>query len=220
MNFRMIINYDKKYLFVHIPRSAGTNLYNVLSGEKYDITNKNSKIFKGGPPDPGGHYFTRKIISSHEDGGYDIKDFTIFSIVRNPYDRLHSEYWMREEWNKNTVVSKFQTWLLNPTEPPAHAGWDIGDSWNKQPQKTCMLDWLTDIDGNIIVDHILRYENLMEELKELSKIIDEPNLLNISREKRNNSPTRPSYKQAYTEGMINFVKEFHKKDLEFFGYEF
>ena len=226
----MIINFDKKYIFVHIPRTAGTNLYDVLRGETYEYPNPDSKIFKQGAP---GHLFARKLIAVLEDSGYDIKDFTIFSIVRNPYDRLHSDFWMRlshvnpetldalslandASWNRSKP--KFETWLLNQIEPPPHARWDINDNWKKQPQKTCMLDWLTDRDGNIIVDYILRYENLKEELKRMSKIIDEPNLVNISREGRNNSIERPSYKQAYTKEMVNFVKIFHKKDLNYFKY--
>ena len=71
--------------------------------------------------------------------------------------------------------------LLHQIEPPPHARWDIGDNWIKQPQKTCMLDWLTDRDGNIIADYILRYENLRRrQPTSMSKIERRTNISLIS----------------------------------------
>lgn len=67
----MQYNSKKKYLFCHIPKTAGRSIENVLFGKTY-----------------GGHY----KLSQFNKFLTDYNEYYKFTIVRNPYDRLVSTY--------------------------------------------------------------------------------------------------------------------------------
>jgi len=199
----MIINDEKKYIFIHVPRTSGTHMYHCLSGDKYD-----EREF--------GHIFSRKIKEQFP-GQW--KHYFKFSIVRNDFDRLHS-WWFNRRYIRKSINQDFEEWLLRDPIPAIdiHANWDILNSWETGAQRTSQLDWTRDSDGNIIVDQIIHYENLKKDLQLLEKNIG-VSFKDMPRRGPNNSVNR-NYKNAYTAEMIEFVEEYHSASLKEFGYEF
>lgn len=201
----MIINKEKKYIFIHIPRTSGTNLYECLSGKKYDESGL-------------GHIFARNIRARHRS---EFESYYTFTIVRNDYHRIYSWWFNRKYLKRNTNLS-FNDWLFRfPPKPnDIHSNWDIKNCWRLQSQRTCQMEWITDNNGDIIVDHIVRYENLKEDLKKLGKIIGvsfwKMPRYGINNPKENKNKFN---KNVYTPEMIEFMKKHHGKSIEYFGYE-
>lgn len=65
----MIINHERKYIFVHVPKTGGNSIYDVL-----------------GTQSPGGSHQKAK----HKKAKY--PDYFTFGFVRNPWDRMVSLY--------------------------------------------------------------------------------------------------------------------------------
>ena len=105
---------NKHILFIHIPKSGGSTLSKVLQNEDWDesfcIRNKplrNIKYLNCSP-----QHFHNEIIKEI----FNINKFEkIFTIVRNPFERLKSEYY----WQlKQKIISNIspQDWLNNILE--------------------------------------------------------------------------------------------------------
>ena len=100
----------KRVLFVHIPKTGGTSL------EKYMASFSPLRLFSHGVPHVSKctpqHYRAQDIKSLMGDGFFDYS----LAIVRNPYDRIESEYRMRaqianEQFFKGLL--RFSEWVEN-----------------------------------------------------------------------------------------------------------
>ena len=81
---------DKILLFIHIPKTGGTSVEKVLSDAGGVEALRDSVLIPGMPCTP--QHFHAAILESLLPRG--LCDFA-FTIVRNPFDRLASEYKMR-----------------------------------------------------------------------------------------------------------------------------
>ena len=129
----MFINHEYGFIFIHIPKNAGTSIRNSFELEGYD-----QKVAKKRyPHDPSSKI--RKYC-----GEESWNTFFKFAIVRNPYDRLVSYYHFHKSPQYNYPARantfKFNEWI------------DRGLDSNMRKTQTWYLD------ENI--DYIGRYENL------------------------------------------------------------
>ena len=200
----MIINREKKYIFIHIPRTSGTNLYSCLSGNKYD-----EKAY--------GHIFARRIRVLFPK---EFDSFYKFAIVRNDYERLHS-WWFNRRFLRNSTELDFKKWLLSTNDSKSiHTQWAY-KGWKMPAQQTSQLSWITDDNGDIIVDKVIHYENLKKELRQLKKVIHE-DFKDMPRYGLNNPKKlkRKNYRDAYDAEMMAFMFKYHYDSLKHFGYDF
>lgn len=97
-----------RILFIHIPKTGGTSIENMLK--------KHTKMTFFSPIPPP----NLKICPQH----LQINDFRMllngchwdwqFSIVRNPYDRIESEYhYTARMFYKNGGIANFSEWIIN-----------------------------------------------------------------------------------------------------------
>ena len=77
------------------------------------------------------------------------------------------------------------------------------------------LDWITDDNGEIIVNHILKLENINEDFMKLKNKINLQ--LNLSVPHVNKSE-HDHYSKYYTDKTKNMIEEIHKREIEMFGY--
>jgi len=142
----MSICHQRKLIFVHIPKNAGTSIHSLLNTNPKDLILTDQKWIK---------------YKNHF-GKY-WEDYTTFSIVRNPISRFISfyKYWKMIE-NLDYDINKFLD-KLDEIETPIK---------NTQSWFICDND-------KIMVDVVVRYENLYEDLKKIQ--IDGIPHLNISR---------------------------------------
>ena len=93
---------EQKVLFIHIPKTAGMSITETLNQSfglpEYDDVNY-EKIAEQ-------HYLLRDLEEKEA-----LDDYFIFSIVRNPWDRMVSEFEWRKRFNLEGGRSSFKSFL-------------------------------------------------------------------------------------------------------------
>lgn len=130
-----------------------------------------------------------------------------FAFVRNPWGRLVSEFSYRMQKRQDIIKS----YGLNNQSSFEDYICAIRDR-NKIIQQK---DYVTDIEGNIIVDFIGRLENIEDDFKKICKIIG----VSCKLEKTNKS-VHKDYKQYYDSMSKKLVEKLYKEDIELFNYSF
>lgn len=186
--------------FVHIPKNGGTAVEkaalkgNILWGAE-------KKKF----PFDGLSTWWHNPEQRH-DGSY------TFAIVRNPYDRIVSEYNYKvfNPFCKNDP-DKLNQWIKNKFSAINHLP-HIHDN-HFVPQ----YKFIFDKNGNKKVDFVLNYENLKNEFNELMKMFNLPVFL--TDEKINKKKCNLTSDDLNEESKM-LIKQYYKKDFELFNYNF
>jgi len=188
----MIINKELKFIFVHVPKTAGNAVE--VSLPKCDKSHRGEKHI---------------LLSDTKK-----RDYFAFGFVRNPWDRMVSLYHFRcQKDNQNHKFDQQRlidlgfekcllTGILGINTPP----WD-------QPSLNMTNDAMTWLDG---CDYIGRYESLQSDFDIISDRIG------IERKQlpHTNSSKHQDYREYYSQEMIEYVAETHSRTIETFGYVF
>ncbi|WP_206484691.1 sulfotransferase family protein [Thalassotalea sp. G2M2-11] len=231
----MISTFDN-CLYIHIPKTAGQSVESVfleragLSWEEREVMllkpNSNPEL---GPPRLA-HLTTQEYL----DYGYltkeELNKLFKFTIVRNPWDRLVSEY--RYKQHKYT----FKDFLFKhfPEEGVDDYREHNGIYRHVMPQ----YQFVYDNNDNLMVDFVGKFENLKEDFATITKQLcgsplDLPHknktqntsyvhslkkkLLLSNPEK--NKPSS-SYKDYYDNESKEYVQKLYMKDIAYFDYSF
>lgn len=148
----------------------------------------------------------RELVSPAQWEGY-----FKFAFVRNPWDLLVSGYQYQ-----TTVLTREQR-ALNPDVAELLARTrDFSDVVRYYPMiRSDMTSFITDEQGQVIVDFVGRFERLEEDFAYISSRIgiDVP----LSHENRSE---RASYREYYTPETRDIVARHFARDIERFGYVF
>ena len=209
-----MISHKGKFIFIPVRRAAGTTISKTL--EKYcnDKLNEEIDDFKK-------NLFNRGILSSTKFGETvfgdwykDIekyKDYFIFTIARNPWDRLISGYFYSQLGYKylGRECSSLEEFLDNlPTRESNYTWWF-------HITRT-LSEMLIDKDGNYIADFTIRFENLQADF---SKVCEKLKFENIKLPLLNKTKHK-HYSTYYNEKTRKIVAEKFSKDIEIFNYTF
>ena len=154
----------KTLKFLHIPKTGGTSIEEAAHdaglnwGAHDPHLNLESYNSLGTTYHQPLHQMTDR--SAYE---YLIENFDFFCVVRNPYEKCVSEFYCPWESGapvKDTTQDYFNMFIQKRIQE----GW-TSDHWSPQSR------FVFDSDGKQIIKHVLRYENLAKEFKELSRII-------------------------------------------------
>ena len=219
-----MIDHDIKCIFIHIPRTAGSSISTALTqrkkeGERFEhrARVKQDKI-----------HFT--VEQAQKKFGMDTwNEYLTFAFVRNPWDRLVSQYqWRLAKGERDVAKRNFKEWVTWRWE-----GWL---NWLENPRKvirgvpqlghrdravvlTKAFDEIYDEkEDKILVDFVGRYENLREDIETLcGKLgVDQDILL----PHKHNAKNRPHYTEFYDDETIEIVRKFYKNDIEVLGYKY
>ena len=201
-----MISFKHKFIFIHIPKTAGISIsdalkeysedevtfhktpYNVINNDgTQGIYMKSSRW----PGFAGLHYFHASVDDLYKRMGDEIFSFYIFACVRNPFDRIISQTSFINGIHSIPLI------LHNFSLP--------------KPQ----LEYLK-IDGKVVANRIIRFENLQEDFNLTCKDIGLPELNLVHK----NRSDRADYRQYYTEQMKDMVYRLYKDEFDYFGYEF
>jgi chondroitin 4-sulfotransferase 11 len=184
-----------EFLFVWINKTAGVSVTSALGIDK----------------DHYNHYTAmelREVV-----GARDFENMFKFCFVRNPWDKVVSEFRFRIWTYQNELTSdaSFAEWvrLAYVDKDPAY------HDWPKMflPQ----LEWLTDEKGQVAVDFVGRFENLQSDF---DRICDEIKIPRQPLRHENRSRESHSYRSYYDSDTKAIVDRVFKADIEYFGYEF
>ena len=211
----MLISRSKKFIFVHISKTAGSSI------RKSFLPYTENSLFKLLS------YFPKKIghpinigpepLSAHS-YAYDIQTFLgektfnsyfSFCFVRNPYERAVSQFYFLKNYSKGPDNHKLISRLTTLYDFLLYR-----DLYGLLiPQFNC----ISDPQSNIIVDYVGRVESLTQSLTHIFhqlKISAPPKLYKI------NTSNRPSVMEALDKNSIELINQRYQKDFESFGYDY
>lgn len=141
-----------------------------------------------------------------------------FSVVRNPWARMVSRYYFThaesepsdDEKLRRGTTRKFHTLKFDNWIGKQHARFKAGKKQNSQQRK------LTDLDGNLLLDHVGRLENVQDTLDWVSERVgmDRIEMPHV------NGTRKGHYAQFYNERTRDMVADMCHKDIEYFDYKF
>ncbi|MHA2714053.1 sulfotransferase family 2 domain-containing protein [Vibrio owensii] len=187
-----------RILFVHIPKSAGMSIVRSLYSTKESIHASVSDYYKVEP------CFNENRF--------------VFSVVRNPYDRLYSAYNYLQHGGMNTIdkvwyelyvkeYGTFEEFVINGGLKKAIL--------EKADHFITQSDFIK-INGDLYVDKIFK----IEQLSELSEYFKDNFDINMDLSVINQSPKTSKYdKYLLSDEVINVINDVYSEDFEFLGYE-
>lgn len=215
----MFYSPGRKYIFVHAPKTGGTSLAlmleeramkdDILIGDTPKALKRRGKV-KGIKTT--GRLWKHSMLTDlyglipqeH------MNDFFVFTLVRNPWDRMVSYYhWLQtQEFDHPAVtaakVMAFEPFLRNPLVI-------------KAIQKNPYLRYVTDKDGVMRAKHFIRLEHLEEDLGALEAHLD---LSFKALHHANASARGKDYRSYYDAALVDHVATACAVDIQRFGYTF
>jgi len=198
-----LISSSRRFVFVHVPRTAGMSMFSVLQ-PMADVSPLSSIAPRGHRL----HSTLREIRAAA-----DVRDFFSFAFVRNPWQRLASLYAF-------TAAGKADP-VLYP-EFYAAAGrvrqGGIGDFLRRfadHPLMSPQADWVC-LDGEVEVDVLGRFESLRSDWETVcSRIgVDHADL------PLSNQSGADDYRRMFTDADAAAAADHFRADVDLFGYQF
>jgi hypothetical protein len=210
----MLLSYKPAFLFVHIDKAAGSSIQ--LALQAHAPVRRDDRWRRRltwiGPLNRAGlyralefpeHASARVAKSCLPEGVY--QSLFKFAFVRNTWDRLVSRY----------------SYLLRNKEHPRHEfvsrmkGFEDYLAWEIARGKMHQHTYVTDSDGNLIVDFIGYFERLHEDFaRACSKLGVKAEL------PRANTSSHRDYRSYYTPATRELVAKHFQRDNDLFGYTF
>lgn len=200
-----MISFQKRFLFVHIPKTAGNSIQSILRGYSEDeivaLRKEQDGIERFGLRNPNYKLKKHSTLSEYRDslGEEQFRGLYKFTCVRNPWDRMVSYYFTPtqtpETWNRK----KFRETISKAVSVPDYLRLDNqkGDPFAN-------------------VDRIIRFENLGDDFRAVCNVIDiAPATL-----PQYNRSRREHYSKYYDDELRELVRTRFATEIERFDYRF
>ncbi len=215
-----MINWKRKCIFVHIPKTGGSTIERIIWPKKsqYNLNNLYGIQNKlGRPPYQQGplqHLKSVNIIKAVGENTF--RDYFKFSFVRNPWDKAVSQFaYMKGRPNlqKRTGMPKHVEFkkYLELTQRREHVHWAA--------QHTFIINE----HGELMVDYLGRFEHFENHLFQvLKKLSLDTVFFNLKKRKIPviNSSERSHYHNYYDDESREMVAHFCSEDIKIFNYGF
>lgn len=190
----MLVSNSHSFVFHHVPKTGGSSITAALL--PYCNT------YKGIIPEDNEHHWQdsfhvdKQMHSPLKELKIPQSYFT-FAFVRNPFDAIVSAW--------------------DPEKDPGFDFW-VDKGLEGYLPYLPQYDFLSDNEGNILVDYIGRFETIVKDFYSILEIIKVP-LMKLPKYNINKN-RKKDYRKNYSIKNRKIVEEKYKKDLEFFGYVF
>ena len=214
----MIISKARKYVFVHIPKTAGTALTLALEGRAAkddiiigDTPKARQRRKRLAELTPTGRLWKHATLADIDGvvSAQDLDEMFCFTLVRNPWDRAVSYYhWLRVQNFDHPAVGlakemAFEPFLRHPETVRA---------FRNSPAAFYMIDAA----GVERCDAYIRIEHLVQDLKPLEKHLG----FDLTVGRVNSSDRGEDYRSYYDDDLAAFVAALCAEDIARFGYSF
>ncbi|GEQ85981.1 hypothetical protein ULMS_14890 [Patiriisocius marinistellae] len=192
----MLILDELKVIFIHVHRTGGSTISNILRERK--LVNTNNVL----PQHTNAKNDDTSILEKHH-------DYYTIGCTRNPWDRILSWYLLLH-FNDLKSIEKERTRLEDFIEQ------DIAIDLSINYFHYNTLDYLSNKEDSLIANKIFRFENIENDIREF--------LLqyNIYFQKIPiiNKTFKKDYKNYYTDKARELIAQKCSKDIQYFNYEF
>ena len=201
----MPISDQHECVFVHIPRTGGTTIEKLL-GIHRDWPEIDLEVFHGRYEFDDDYYHLQHMSYPEMGTVRDIshsREYFKFTIVRNPWERLVSEYF----WQNLQDSISFPEFVSRAARIVKNRIKLKGAYCHFRPQFEFLSNDL---------DRVLRFENFTNEVKMILQLIGS----DIHEVPHFGKTKHAQYSNFYDAEMINAVAEIYRVDIERFGYVF
>jgi hypothetical protein len=148
------------------------------------------------------HLYAKEYVELGYVNAADFREFFKFAVVRDPYARLMSEYRYREAW-QDMSIDRF-------------LGVTFDSDWSDAARHLApQIRYVCDHKGRILVNHIVRFENLEAEMAPIfRRIFGEDRPL----PHRNKSQSGRGTVDDLSKSQITLITEKYSADFVTFGY--
>ena len=213
----MIISHRLKYAYVHVPKTGGTSIKNVLMYNKM-LSYDEKGYYKGqeSPDQTVCKLFTHASIN--EVINYLIKSNKIpdeyfkFAFIRNPWDMMVSHYeYYKQYMSKLPYLDEVEARKIKAAQN------SFEDFLNKFSVK-----WINDrilLNGVVGVDYLAKFENIQEDSQFIFKTILGTKYRPIQ-VPHNNKTIRKPYQEYYNDRLQKYIEEQFKDIIQLGNYVF
>ena len=207
---KKIISHKYRFIYVEVPKAASRTILRVLRRGDLEIQSSTLPL--------------SELLQSEPD----LKKYHRFSSVRNPWSRLVSTW-------RNKILDPENPQIVNNTRGLQKGmkfadflevlmNSPIGNDLFADRHWKSQYTFISDQDGNPLVDTICRMENLAEDLQQVFEVIGLPDLipdslprLNVTRKKDEDFFT---YREYFSPEQKNQVSRRYSTDIMNFDYSF
>jgi len=207
------------FWFIDIPRTSSSSIRSEL-GTKFGMTYGKKNVIEK-------EYYTKQILTDHitAEKMRDIlgeatweKIFT-FTIIRNPWDRVYSMYNYRKKVKNIPETTNFKDYVHCLEQAIIGDGVEPLDiDFKYHGFRYGVAEFIMGENGDVLVDHIVRYENREHDLKKIATQLNFPELGKRFIQKA--TPSNKHYSAVYDLETKEIVQKLYKKDIEMFDYKF
>jgi hypothetical protein len=194
-----MINHKYKFVFIHIPKTGGRSIEKYLLDKNIHSDDLVDKFSDNTIINP--HLTINDYINIYGD---EILSYFWFCIVRNPFDRIVSEYFY--SFTKKLTSSSFEDFVKN-------------FEFESKTYKNHELKQTDFIKNNKKqFDFIGRFENLEESFHKIADRMLDFDKRNFPHE--NKSKGKSHYREYFSPPTYNLINEYYGEDILNFKYEF
>lgn len=210
-----MISLSKKFLFIHIPKTGGNSLQNILhkysedkivisaehhdGKERFEISNTNYNIHKHSTINEYHNEIKKKMF----------KNLFKFATLRNPWDLMISYYFSPhrnvQDWNREEFIN-----ILNAVK--TFRDYTVLKNDVDNYFKTLFIRLFK----NNQLDFVIRFEHLEEDFGKVCKLIDIP----IEKLPTRNKSKREHYSTYYDDELKELVRNKFSYEIKLGQYEF
>jgi len=199
----MVICHNKRCIFIHIPKTAGTSIEQFIKDN-----DKNPIILLGVRNGRSMHHFSALEIKSLFPELF--KKYYKFSFVRNPYDRLLSEYYWCKIQNVGYKFGKTKMEFLNYVSNVIKQKTYFKNIFHDHFIPQYMFIYNTQ--NKLLVNHLFKYEDLDNAIRFIKKKIQ----INGNLHQLNKTNVE---KTDWSNEEKEIIYELYKKDFLYFQYK-
>jgi hypothetical protein len=211
----MLISDKHKFIFIHNPKAAGSSVFETLKPYanvmcRHNIRQLNYYLHKFF-----GNVYSLCNYGMHISAAELRRDipkrkwdrFFKFGIVRNPYDRAASFFFYlrarpdSDKYEEFKSLGTFKNYILKLRN----------EHWKETQQY-----YFTDEHGGLLVDRIIKFENLQEEF---AGVMQSLNLPRVALPVVNARKTKKKYLEHLDNEVLEIMNELYDEDFRLFGYE-
>ena len=195
--------------FIHIPKNAGTTIENIgndvnIKWGRFKHKHREYNSMKNDINKCSYWHIPPKDF----DNNLIYKENETFCVLRNPYDRIVSEYKYRNHKDEKHTPEKMNSWIKKHLIPKNYEKGGLNCHFIPQS------DFIYDAQNNVTCDNILDFDNLTSEFNHLTEQRDID--LKLNEEIKHNQSTQSVTISDLDDDVKDLIHKVYKRDFDEF----